>query len=137
VLFIDEIHRLPAVVEEYLYPAMEDYKVDVTIDAGMHARTITMPLPRVHADRRDDRIGLLTGPMRSRFGLVNHIEFYSPDALHEILRPTRSSSRWMRRTTRCGNWRTARAARRASPTGCCGACATTPPSKARASRPCR
>ena len=85
VLFIDEIHRLPAVVEEYLYPAMEDYKVDVTIDAGMHARTITMPIPRFTLIGATTRIGLLTGPMRSRFGIVNHIEFYSAQALHEIL----------------------------------------------------
>jgi Holliday junction DNA helicase RuvB len=85
VLFIDEVHRLPAVVEEYLYPAMEDYKVDVMIDAGMHARTITMPIPRFTLIGATTRIGLLTGPMRSRFGIVNHIEFYTPQALHEIL----------------------------------------------------
>jgi Holliday junction DNA helicase RuvB len=86
VLFIDEVHRLPAVVEEYLYPAMEDYKVDVTIDAGMHARTITLPIPRFTLIGATTRIGLLTGPMRSRFGIVSHIEFYSPEALHEILK---------------------------------------------------
>ena len=86
VLFIDEIHRLPAIVEEYLYPAMEDFKVDVTIDAGMHARTITMPIPPFTLIGATTRIGLLTGPMRSRFGIVNHIEFYTPDALHEILK---------------------------------------------------
>jgi Holliday junction DNA helicase RuvB len=86
VLFIDEIHRLPAIVEEYLYPAMEDFKVDITLDAGMHARTITMPLPPFTLIGATTRIGLLTGPMRSRFGLSNHIEFYTPEALHEILR---------------------------------------------------
>lgn len=86
VLFIDEIHRLPAVVEEYLYSAMEDFKVDITLDAGMHARTVTMPLPPFTLIGATTRIGLLTGPMRSRFGLVNHIEFYSPESLHEILR---------------------------------------------------
>lgn len=86
VLFIDEIHRLPAVVEEYLYPAMEDYKVDVTIDAGMHARTITMPIQRFTLIGATTRIGLLSGPMRGRFGLSQHIDFYEPDALHEILR---------------------------------------------------
>ncbi len=86
VLFIDEIHRLPAIVEEYLYPAMEDYKVDITLDAGMHARTITMPIPRFTLIGATTRIGLLTGPMRSRFGIVSHIEFYSPESLHEILR---------------------------------------------------
>jgi Holliday junction DNA helicase RuvB len=86
VLFIDEIHRLPAVVEEYLYPAMEDYKVDITLDAGMHARTITMPLPPFTLIGATTRIGLLTGPMRSRFGIASHIDFYSPEALHKILR---------------------------------------------------
>ncbi|HEX4052738.1 MAG TPA: Holliday junction branch migration DNA helicase RuvB [Tepidisphaeraceae bacterium] len=86
VLFIDEIHRLPAVVEEYLYSAMEDFKVDITLDAGMHARTITMPLPPFTLIGATTRIGLLTGPMRSRFGISNHIEFYTPEALHEILR---------------------------------------------------
>ena len=86
VLFIDEVHRLPAVVEEYLYSAMEDFKVDVTLDAGMHARTITMPLPPFTLIGATTRIGLLTGPMRSRFGIRQHIEFYTPEALHEILR---------------------------------------------------
>src|SRR5258706_415784 len=86
VLFIDEIHRLPAIVEEFLYSAMEDFKVDVTIDAGMHARTITLPIPPFTLIGATTRIGLLTGPMRSRFGISNHIEFYSPDSLHEILR---------------------------------------------------
>jgi Holliday junction DNA helicase RuvB len=86
VLFIDEIHRLPVIVEEFLYSAMEDFKVDVTIDAGMHARTITLPIPPFTLIGATTRIGLLTGPMRSRFGIVNHIEFYSPDALHEIIR---------------------------------------------------
>ncbi len=86
VLFIDEIHRLPAVVEEFLYTAMEDFKVDITLDAGMHARTITMPLPPFTLIGATTRLGLLTGPMRSRFGIRQHIEFYSPEALHEILR---------------------------------------------------
>lgn len=86
VLFIDEIHRLPAVVEEYIYPAMEDFKVDITIDAGMHARTITMPLQPFTLIGATTRIGLLTGPMRGRFGIQQHIEFYSPESLHEILR---------------------------------------------------
>jgi Holliday junction DNA helicase RuvB len=86
VLFIDEIHRLPPIVEEYLYPAMEDFKVDVTIDAGMHARTITMPLPPFTLIGATTRIGLLTGPLRSRFAIPGHIEFYSSESLHEILR---------------------------------------------------
>jgi Holliday junction DNA helicase RuvB len=86
VLFIDEIHRLPAIIEEYLYSAMEDFRIDVTIDAGMHARTMPLPLQPFTLIGATTRIGLLTGPMRSRFGIVNHIEFYTPQALHEILR---------------------------------------------------
>jgi Holliday junction DNA helicase RuvB len=86
VMFIDEIHRLPVMVEEYLYSAMEDFKVDITLDAGMHARMITMPIPAFTLIGATTRIGLLSGPMRSRFGISNHIEFYTAEALHEILR---------------------------------------------------
>src|SRR5688572_24315035 len=86
VLFIDEIHRLSAVVEEYLYPAMEDFKVDITLDQGAHARTVSIPLPPFTLIGATTRIGLLTGPMRGRFGISEHIEFYSPESLHEILR---------------------------------------------------
>src|SRR6202050_5101865 len=86
VLFIDEIHRLSAIVEEYLYPAMEDFKVDVTLDQGAHARTVTIPVQPFTLIGATTRIGLLTGPMRGRFGINEHIEFYSPEALHEILK---------------------------------------------------
>ena len=86
VLFIDEIHRLPAVVEEYLYPAMEDFKVDIPLDSGMHARAVTFDIQPFTLIGATTRIGLLTGPMRGRFGIAEHIEFYSPEALHEILR---------------------------------------------------
>jgi Holliday junction DNA helicase RuvB len=86
ILFIDEIHRLPAVVEECLYPAMEDYKIDLTADAGLHSRTISLPLKPFTLIGATTRIGLLTGPMRSRFGIVEHLEFYSPQSLHTILK---------------------------------------------------
>ncbi len=85
VLFIDEIHRLPAVVEEYLYPAMEDYKVDIPIDSGMHSRAVTIPLQPFTLIGATTRLGLLTGPMRGRFGIAEHIEFYSAEALLKIL----------------------------------------------------
>ena len=77
VLFIDEIHRLSAIVEEYLYPAMEDFKVDVTLDQGAHARTMTIPVQPFTLIGATTRIGLLTGPMRGRFGINEHIEFYA------------------------------------------------------------
>lgn len=86
VLFIDEIHRLSAVVEEYLYPAMEDFRVDITIDQGAHARTMTIPIQPFTLIGATTRLGLLTGPMRGRFGISEHLEFYSPESLHDILK---------------------------------------------------
>src|SRR5436190_2710916 len=86
VLFIDEIHRLPVIVEECLYSAMEDFKIDLTNEAGMHARTFTIHIKPFTLIGATTRIGLLTGPMRSRFGLVEHLDFYSPDELQEILK---------------------------------------------------
>lgn len=86
VLFIDEIHRLNAVVEEYLYPAMEDFKVDITLDAGAHARVMTVPIQPFTLIGATTRLGLLTAPMRGRFGINQHIEFYTPVALFEILK---------------------------------------------------
>ena len=86
VLFIDEIHRLPSVVEEFLYTAMEDFKVDITLDSGMHARSITMPIPPFTLVGATTRMGLLTGPMRGRFGLPLNLQFYSPESLHVILK---------------------------------------------------
>jgi Holliday junction DNA helicase RuvB len=86
VLFIDEIHRLPAIVEEYLYPAMEDYKVDIPIDSGMHARAVTVAVKPFTLIGATTRLGLLTAPMRGRFGIAEHLDFYSPESLGHILR---------------------------------------------------
>jgi Holliday junction DNA helicase RuvB len=85
VLFIDEIHRLPAIVEEYLYPAMEDFKVDIPIDSGMNARAVTVTLKPFTLIGATTRLGLLTGPMRGRFGIAEHLDFYEPEALLKIL----------------------------------------------------
>jgi Holliday junction DNA helicase RuvB len=85
VLFVDEIHRLPSVVEEYLYSAMEDFRVDVTLDQGQHARTMTMTLQPFTLIGATTRLGLLTAPMRGRFGLNQHLDFYTPDDLQKIL----------------------------------------------------
>ncbi|MCC6239639.1 MAG: Holliday junction branch migration DNA helicase RuvB [Phycisphaerales bacterium] len=85
VLFIDEIHRLPVIVEEHLYSAMEDFKVDIPLDAGMHARTVTIPLEPFTLVGATTRLGLLTGPMRGRFGIPLNLQFYPPEALHTIL----------------------------------------------------
>lgn len=86
VLFIDEIHRLNRVVEEYLYPAMEDYKLDIIIDRGVNARTIQIKLPKFTLIGATTRAGLLTSPLRSRFGVVNRLDFYTPEQLFKIIK---------------------------------------------------
>jgi len=86
VLFIDEIHRLTAVVEENLYPAMEDYRIDVFIGDGPHARAVTMPLPRFTLLGATTRTGLLTSPLLNRFGFVATLGYYDVDDLTRIVR---------------------------------------------------
>ena len=85
VLFIDEIHRLPAVVEEFIYPAMEDFKVDFTVDSGMHAKTINIPLQPFTLIGATTRAGLITAPLRARFGIQHHLEFWSQHHLQQCL----------------------------------------------------
>lgn len=86
ILFIDEIHRLSAPVEEFIYPAMEDFKVDFTVDSGMHAKTINFPLKRFTLIGATTRAGLLSAPLRGRFGMVYHLEFYNNDDLTKIIK---------------------------------------------------
>jgi len=86
VLFIDEIHRMPPSVEEILYPALEDYEVDIVIGQGPSARTVKMRLERFTLIGATTRTGLLTSPLRSRFGIVHRLEFYTPADLEEIVR---------------------------------------------------
>lgn len=85
VLFIDEIHRLHPAIEEYLYPAMEDFRLDIIIDQGPNARSIQLNLPKFTLVGATTRAGMLTGPLRSRFGLVNRLDYYSADELCQIL----------------------------------------------------
>ena len=85
VLLIDEIHRLPAAVEEYVYPAMEDYRVDFTVDSGMHAKVITLSLKPFTLIGATTRAGLLTQPLRSRFGITHHLEYYPQEDLELII----------------------------------------------------
>lgn len=85
VLFIDEIHRLPVAVEEFVYPAMEDFQIDFTVDSGMHAKTIALKLKPFTLIGATTRAGLLSGPMRSRFGLAHHLQFYERGELLTIL----------------------------------------------------
>jgi Holliday junction DNA helicase RuvB len=85
VLFIDEIHRLQSTVEEYLYPAMEDFKLDIVIDQGPHARSVRLNLPRFTLIGATTRSGLLTSPLRSRFGLTERLDYYSAADLAVIV----------------------------------------------------
>ncbi|MFN2506279.1 MAG: Holliday junction branch migration DNA helicase RuvB, partial [Acidimicrobiales bacterium] len=85
VLFIDEIHRLPRVVEEFIYPAMEDFRVDIVIGDGLNARTISMPLKHFTLIGATTRSGMLSGPMRDRFKMHEHLDFYTIDELAEIV----------------------------------------------------
>ncbi|AIC12420.1 Holliday junction branch migration DNA helicase RuvB [Xylella fastidiosa subsp. morus] len=86
VLFIDEIHRLSPVVEEVLYPAMEDFQIDIMIGEGPAARSIKIDLPPFTLIGATTRTGLLTAPLRDRFGIVQRLEFYSPEDLARIVR---------------------------------------------------
>lgn len=89
VLFIDEIHRLPASVEEALYPAMEDYQLDLVVGQGPAARTVKLDLPQFTLVGATTKAGALTSPLRDRFGLVYRLDFYSPSDLEQIV--TRSA----------------------------------------------
>jgi len=93
VLFIDEIHRLSPAVEEYIYPAMEDYKVDFVVDSGMHSRTINLPLKPFTLIGATTRAGLLSPPLRTRFGIAHHLDFWSAD---DLLRRARMSAQMLK-----------------------------------------
>ncbi len=86
ILFIDEIHRLSRVVEEYLYPAMEDFKLDIILDKGANARSIQLKLPHFTLVGATTRAGLLTSPLRARFGVSFRLDYYAPERLCEIVK---------------------------------------------------
>ena len=85
-LFVDEIHRLNRQVEEVLYPAMEDYAIDIMMGKGASARSIRLDLPKFTLVGATTRAGLLSAPLRDRFGVVHHLEFYTPEELKVIIR---------------------------------------------------
>jgi Holliday junction DNA helicase RuvB len=85
ILFIDEIHRLPSAVEEFIYPVMEDFRVDVVLGEGMSARTINLPLKKFTIIGATTRSGMLSGPLRERFAIHEHLEFYDTDDLARII----------------------------------------------------
>jgi Holliday junction DNA helicase RuvB len=86
ILFIDEIHRMPRVVEEFIYPAMEDFRIDIVLGEGLNARTISMNLKRFTLIGATTRSGMLSSPMRDRFKMHEHLDFYSIDELSQIIR---------------------------------------------------
>lgn len=90
VLFVDEIHRLNTTVEEYLYSAMEDFKIDIMIDRGANARSIQLDLPKFTLVGATTRAGLLTSPLRARFGVVNRLDYYPPEDLFLIVKRSAS-----------------------------------------------
>ncbi len=90
VLFIDEAHRLSNVIEEYLYPAMEDFHIDFIVDKGPYAKTIKLPLQRFTIVGATTRAGLLTPPLRERFGIFHHLDFYTPEQLELIVQRSAS-----------------------------------------------
>ena len=85
ILFIDEIHRLRPIIEEFLYPAMEDYRIDIRLSEGPKAQTITMPVERFTLIGATTRFGMLTAPMRARFGIVERLNYYPADDLEQIV----------------------------------------------------
>lgn len=90
VLFIDEIHRIPKAVEEYLYTAMEDFYIDIIVDKGPGAKTLRLHLPKFTLIGATTRMGLLSKPLLSRFGIVLRLDYYSPEELVEILKRSAS-----------------------------------------------
>jgi holliday junction DNA helicase RuvB len=86
VLFIDEIHRMPAAIEEILYPALEDYEFDIVVGQGPGARSVKVPLEKFTLIGATTRAGLLTSPLRARFGIIHRLEFYAEQDLEEIVR---------------------------------------------------
>jgi Holliday junction DNA helicase RuvB len=88
ILFIDEIHRLRPIIEEFLYPAMEDYKIDIRLSDGPNAQTVTMAIEKFTLVGATTRYGLLTSPLRARFGLTVRLDFYPADEIETIVRRT-------------------------------------------------
>ena len=129
VLFIDEIHRLSPVVEEILYPPLEDFQIDIMIGEGPAARSIKLDIAPFTLVGATTRAGMLTNPLRDRFGIVSRLEFYEIDELQAIVQ---RSARLLG-----ADIAAAPVAPPASPTGCCAACATTPKSAPTAASPAR
>nr|BAA76366.1 ruvB protein [Deinococcus radiodurans] len=126
VLFIDEIHRLGRVAEEHLYPAMEDFKLDIVLGQGPAARTIELPLPRFTLVGATTRPGLITAPMRRAFGIIEHLEYYTAEEIAtNLLRDARLLGFGLDEEAGLEIGARSRGTMRIAK-ACCGACATTP-----------
>ena len=127
VLFVDEIHRLSRAVEEILYPAMEDFQLDIVVGKGPAASSIRLTLPPFTLVGATTRTGMITGPLRDRFGLVARLDYYDADrAAGDRRARRRDPRRAASTTTGRGRSPAAPGARRGSPTACCAGCATSP-----------
>ena len=127
---------MPRVVEEFIYPAMEDFRIDIVLGEGINARTISMRLKRFTLIGATTRSGMLSSPMRDRFKMHEHLEFYSVEELAEIVRINAAQAADRdHATTPPWSWPAAAGARRASPTPGCGGRATTPPARPTAASP--
>ena len=135
VLFIDEIHRLNRVVEEILYPAMEDFQLDIIIGQGPGARSIKLDLPRFTLVGATTRTGLLTSPLRDRFGVIDRLTFYDPDELRKIVQRSAGLLQTTIAAVAAAKSRDAPGGRPALRTGCSGGCAILPRCRATARSP--
>lgn len=124
ILFVDEIHRLNRSVEEILYPAMEDYAIDIIVGKGPSANSIRLDLPHFTLIGATTRAGQLSAPLRDRFGVTLRLELYTPQELSKIVTRSASILNVDIDPTARSRSRAARAARRVSRTACCAACAT-------------
>ena len=138
ILFIDEIHRLPKTVEEFIYPVMEDFRVDVVLGEGMSARTINLPLKKFTIIGATTRSGMLSGPLRDRFHMHEHLEFYDVEDLARIVAVNAvEAPDDHHRPTPPGSWPSGAGARPGWPTPGSAGSATTPPPAPTATSPCR
>ena len=128
IFFIDEIHRLARSVEEYLYSAMEDFRVDFMTGSGAFARTISLPLQQFTLIGSTTRAGMLSAPLRDRFGLQYHLDFYSQEDLVKVIKRSASIIKFTIGDDATRRLRSAPVVRHASPTACSAGYATTPKS---------
>jgi Holliday junction DNA helicase RuvB len=120
ILFIDEIHRLPIAVEEFIYPAMEDFRIDVPLDTGLNARTVQITCKPFTLIGATTRAGLLSAPLRSRFGLAHHLRYYELGDLESILALERAAGDRGPSHRGCGDRVAVARARPGSRTACSG-----------------